>query len=104
MRVRNVDFARRLRGTLAVMVAIGAMCASDRRAAAGPKKRYRKPNILWIVWDTVRADHLSLYGYAKPTTPFLKKWGEESVTSKNRLTGLIKDVNSSAKKVDTKRQ
>ena len=27
------------------------------------------PNVLLIVLDTVRADHLSLYGYERPTTP-----------------------------------
>jgi arylsulfatase A-like enzyme len=32
------------------------------------------PNIVWVVWDTVRADHLSLYGYSKPTTPHLDMW------------------------------
>jgi arylsulfatase A-like enzyme len=26
------------------------------------------PNVLLIVLDTVRADHLSVYGYARPTT------------------------------------
>jgi arylsulfatase A-like enzyme len=34
------------------------------------------PNILWIVWDTTRSDHLSLYGYKKQTTPFLDKWAQ----------------------------
>jgi len=37
-----------------------------------------RPNILWIVWDTVRADHLSLYGYSKPTTPFLGNWAQKA--------------------------
>lgn len=36
------------------------------------------PNILWIVWDTVRADHLSLYGYGKKTTPFLDEWAKDA--------------------------
>jgi arylsulfatase A-like enzyme len=29
------------------------------------------PNVLLIVLDTVRADHIGLYGYDRPTTPFL---------------------------------
>jgi len=33
-----------------------------------------KPNVLWVLWDTARADHMSLYGYNKPTTPFLENW------------------------------
>lgn len=36
------------------------------------------PNILWVVWDTVRADHLSLYGYARATTPRLDAWAAEA--------------------------
>lgn len=35
-----------------------------------------RPNILWIVWDTVRSDHLSLYGHKKSTTPFLDNWSQ----------------------------
>jgi arylsulfatase A-like enzyme len=31
------------------------------------------PNVILIVMDTVRADHLSLYGYNRDTTPNLKK-------------------------------
>ena len=29
------------------------------------------PNVLWIIWDTVRAENLSLYGYARATSPAL---------------------------------
>jgi hypothetical protein len=36
------------------------------------------PNILWIVMDTVRADHLSVYGYERDTTPNLKKLSGEA--------------------------
>lgn len=31
------------------------------------------PNVLFVVWDTVRADHLSLYGYPLKTTPALEQ-------------------------------
>lgn len=34
----------------------------------------RRPNVLWIVWDTVRADHLGLHGYGRDTTPNLDRW------------------------------
>ena len=37
-------------------------------AAAG------KPNILLITMDTVRADHMSLYGYPRTTTPHLQEF------------------------------
>ena len=32
-----------------------------------------RPNVIVVVWDTVRADHLSLYGYPRPTTPNLDR-------------------------------
>lgn len=34
------------------------------------------PNVLMIVWDTVRADRTSLYGYDKPTTPRTAAWAQ----------------------------
>jgi arylsulfatase A-like enzyme len=47
---------------------------------AGPMGRAQeRPNILWIVLDTVRADHMSCYGYPRQTTPFLDRLAAESV-------------------------
>lgn len=39
----------------------------------------KKWNVLFILVDTLRASHLDLNGYARPTMPNLKKMGEESV-------------------------
>ncbi len=44
------------------------------------------PNVLWIVWDTVRADHMSLYGYHRSTTPFVDKWAEDALVFENCLS------------------
>jgi len=41
-----------------------------------PKAR---PNVLIYMIDTLRADHASLYGYRRDTTPFLKKLGSAGV-------------------------
>ncbi len=41
-----------------------------------PKSR---PNVLLYVIDTLRADHASLYGYKRNTTPFLKKLGSAGI-------------------------
>jgi len=41
-----------------------------------PKNR---PNVLIYMIDTLRADHTSLYGYARETTPFLKKLGAQGL-------------------------
>ncbi len=33
----------------------------------------RRPNLLFILVDTLRAEHLSAYGYERPTSPFLEE-------------------------------
>lgn len=38
-----------------------------------------KPNVLLIVWDTVRADHTTPYGYARDTTPRLAELAKDGV-------------------------
>lgn len=38
------------------------------------------PNVLLIIWDTVRASSLSLYGNARPTTPELERLATASTT------------------------
>jgi hypothetical protein len=42
-----------------------------------------KPNVLLITIDTLRADHLSCYGYATPTSPFLDQLASEGVRFEN---------------------
>jgi len=46
-----------------------AKAEASPEAMAGPQEDEERPNILWIVMDTVRADHLSSYGYYRDTTP-----------------------------------
>jgi arylsulfatase A-like enzyme len=48
----------------------------DEQAQAASGK---EPNVLFIVWDTVRADHLSVYGYERPTTPHLEAFAEDAL-------------------------
>lgn len=43
------------------------------------------PNVLLIVLDTLRADHMSVYGYARPTTPHLEKIAAEGTTFENAI-------------------
>jgi arylsulfatase A-like enzyme len=51
----------------------------DRPAAPG------SPNIVLITLDTVRADHLSVYGYPRPTTPNLGKWARRGLVFENAI-------------------
>ena len=52
----------------------GARAWSDHRASAAlPPPPPAARNVLLIVWDTVRAKNLSLYGYGRRTTPHLER-------------------------------
>lgn len=44
------------------------------------------PNVILITLDTLCADHVSLYGYHRNTTPNLDKWAKEGVWFKKALT------------------
>jgi len=44
-----------------------------------------RPNILWICWDTVRADRMGLYGHERPNTPFLVEWAADAQVFDNCL-------------------
>jgi arylsulfatase A-like enzyme len=56
-----------------MLVTIGGRAWAERRAASAlPPSPAGARNVLLIVWDTVRAGNLSLYGYGRPTTPNLK--------------------------------
>ncbi len=44
--------------------------------------RGRKPNVILVVMDTTRADHLSCYGYPHATSPILDSLARESVLFK----------------------
>lgn len=45
-----------------------------------------RPNIVLMTLDTTRADHLSCYGYSRPTSPSLERLARESVLYKQAFT------------------
>ena len=73
-----------LPGLLAMVpVVAGSLVAGDwikeRREAGRPRPLAGSPNVLLIVMDTVRADHLSLYGYHRATTPRLEQLAKRGI-------------------------
>ena len=57
------------------------------RSAHYPKEQHAQaPNVLFIVLDTVRADHLSCYGYEKSTTPNIDRISREGVLFSNAFS------------------
>src|SRR5262249_28657657 len=60
--------------------AIGRHVLAEARALARlPAPPAEAPNVLFIVLDTVRARSLSLYGYARDTTPELSRWARRGI-------------------------
>ncbi|HVB29807.1 MAG TPA: sulfatase [Terriglobia bacterium] len=55
------------------------------RVQAESDARSQSPNIIFIVLDTVRADHLSSYGYSRPTTPNLDRLAREGTLFENAI-------------------
>jgi len=51
-----------------------------------PRRRPSRPNILLVSLDTVRPDHLSLYGYDRATTPRLERWATEATVFEQVVT------------------
>ena len=55
-----------------------------------------RPNVLWIVLDTVRADRMSCHGFDQPTTPFLDQWADRSVVFDRAVSNGVWTVPSHA--------
>lgn len=53
---------------------------------ARAKSPPRSPNVILISLDTVAADHMSLYGYPRETTPTLDKFARENVFFENAVS------------------
>ena len=66
-----------------VLLQAGWIVGGDRikqwREEGRPLPPAGSPNVLLIVLDTVRADHLSLYGYPRPTTPNLERLARRGI-------------------------
>jgi arylsulfatase A-like enzyme len=61
----HLHAARRLVVAVAAATLVGGGCAQ------APREEQRARNLVVVLVDTLRADHLSLYGYGRPTTPAL---------------------------------
>ena len=76
-----------LLGAATILVALGTYGRTwiNERAALGrlPAAASGSPNVLIVVLDTVRADHVSSYGYPRATTPFIDRLGSEGAVFDN---------------------
>jgi arylsulfatase A-like enzyme len=86
---RETGFRRVVRATwpalAGIIVVLGVISydrvvLTERRALhLLPAARVGMPNVLLVVLDTVRADHLSVYGYERDTTPNLARLARRGV-------------------------
>ena len=51
-----------------------------------PINTRRTPDVYLLVTDATRADHLSLYGYERDTTPFLEEFARSAVVFRNAVS------------------
>lgn len=63
--------------------------ADEARAAYKPNAKAKKRNLILIVVDALRPDHLGIYGYARNTTPHLNR------IAKEQSTMVVQDVRAS---------
>ncbi|MEQ1894404.1 MAG: sulfatase, partial [Planctomycetota bacterium] len=55
----------------ALRVGFGGLCLERRETVARASASRTRPNLVFVLLDTLRADRTSAYGYARPTTPHL---------------------------------
>gem|GEM_PF-1534189 len=56
---------------------------TDKKIQKKQRKTGRKPNVFIYLIDTLRADHLSCYGYSRKTTPCIDQFSKNSILFKN---------------------
>jgi arylsulfatase A-like enzyme len=72
----------------ALAIATGISYSPDHllTSTAHATDKSRQPNIILIVWDTARADHLSSYGYSRNTTPNVDQFAQRGVLFENAIS------------------
>src|SRR5262245_20957245 len=49
----------------------------------------RQPSVILISLDTLRADHMGVYGYERPTTPNLDRLASESIVFEHAFAPAV---------------
>ena len=79
MRFSGTLYLRVAVAVVVLLLCVGALAFYELsgKPLSPPTGGPERPNVLYILWDTVRADRLSAYGYDKPTTPHLEQLAKE---------------------------
>jgi len=80
--------ARRLDHALALLLSfpLGAGCSGGLLGMRSATPDTRPPDVSLVVIDSLRADHLSLYGHDQPTSPELDAWARDAVVFDHATT------------------
>ncbi|MBU0756371.1 MAG: sulfatase-like hydrolase/transferase, partial [Planctomycetes bacterium] len=74
-------------GTVPALIGLSLLfwfaCGEEEQAPDHPAK---KPNIVFVVVDTMATTHLSLYGYDRPTSPNMERLAAEGAVFRNAIS------------------
>ena len=84
--VRWIAYAAVGLGLFSIAAGFGIRSRPRLIASGGASQAAGKPNVILIVLDTVRADHLSVYGYQRDTTPNMRRFAAESTLYRNAIS------------------
>jgi arylsulfatase A-like enzyme len=68
-----------LRRILGSLVVVTVMLAAGYLYRSALLDEVRQPNVIIYLVDTLRADHLGVFGYERDTSPVLDRWAREAV-------------------------
>jgi arylsulfatase A-like enzyme len=105
-RARRLTAATWIRRTVLPLIAVVIVTAvttfawkrwsEHERLTRVPAADRARPNVLLLVFDTLRADHVSAYGYARPTTPHIDATARTGVLFENAFASAPWTVPSHA--------
>jgi len=74
-------------GVRVILIFVCFLAAANLAAVVAKRIRVPQgPNVLVIVADALRADHLGCYGYEKPTSPNIDQFARENLVFENALS------------------
>jgi arylsulfatase A-like enzyme len=68
------------------IILLAVVCAVAGGAAFFYTHRDHRPNVIILLLDTLRADHLGVYGYERATTPVLDQFAKENIRAQWAFT------------------
>jgi arylsulfatase A-like enzyme len=85
-----------LRAAVALAILMAIIAAAERRVSPATAGAASSPDVVLVVLDTVRADHLAAYGYARNTMPGLDEFARQSTVYTNAVAAADMTLSSHA--------